>query len=157
MRPSWGRGPGCASGDPLNEPAAVAHELAVSELVLLAPGLNPARGDAEPAEARRLARVEAAALGEVVPQLGRDLVDDRDVAVDHGYVADVAEPQSCRAAGQVAAGRALGGRGEQDCLAVPVEGQRDQVRPAVRRCARDPEVDVMREPVLGVLAALGAG
>ena len=65
--------------------------------------------------------------------------------------------RTARAGGQIPAGRAVGRRGHQQRLAVPVEGQRHQVRRTVRRGAGHPDVDVVGEPVLGVATALGAG
>src|SRR5690606_12883330 len=71
-----GRGRIPASPDPAarrpgsGQPAAVAHQLPAGQLVLLAPGLDPARRDAEPAVRRGLrARVEAGARGEPVAAL----------------------------------------------------------------------------------------
>src|SRR5215210_1731798 len=84
---SWGRG---------FEPAAVAHQLAAGQLVGLAPGLDPARGDAKPAVPPVLGtRVEAAARGEPVSRLLRQCVDldDLDVALDHRHVAGVAQAE----------------------------------------------------------------
>ena len=59
-----------------DQPAAVAHQLAVGKLVYLAPGLDAARGDAEPAVRCGLpARVETGARGEPVAPLLRQSVD----------------------------------------------------------------------------------
>ena len=72
--------------------------------------------------------------GEPVTPLLRQRVDleDLDVAVDHGHVASVAQRQPDGSGGrQVPAGRALGRRGHQQRLAVPVEGQRHQERRSV--------------------------
>src|SRR5215217_9512513 len=77
------------------QPAAVAHQLAVGQLVLLAPGLDAAREDTEPAIRRgQRTRVEAGARGEPVTLLPRQRVDleDLDVALNHGHVAGVAQP-----------------------------------------------------------------
>src|ERR1035437_7850275 len=54
-----------------DQPAAVAHQLAVGQLVHLAPGLDAARGDAEPAvRGGQRTRVEAGARGEPVNAVG---------------------------------------------------------------------------------------
>src|SRR5688572_13469504 len=79
-----------------DQPAAVAHQLAVGQLVHLAPGLDAARGDAQPAVRRgQRTRVEAGARGEPVTPLLRQRVDleDLDLALDHGHVARVAQRQ----------------------------------------------------------------
>jgi hypothetical protein len=71
-----------------------------------------------------------------LPRLPRQRVDlqDLDFAIDHGRVAGVAQHQpNGGGGGQVPAGRAAGRRGHQQRLAVPVEGQRHQVRRTVRR------------------------
>src|SRR5918992_513728 len=61
------------------QPAAVAHQLAVGQLVHLAPGLDAARRDAEPAVRCGLrARVEAGARDEPGTQLLRQRVDLED-------------------------------------------------------------------------------
>src|SRR5262249_27550317 len=113
-----------------DQPTAVAHQLAVGQLVHLAPRLDAVRGDAEPAVRRgQRTRVEAGVRGEPVTPLPRQRVDleDLDVALDHGHVAGVAQPQpDGPAGGQVPAGRAVRRRGHQQRLAVPVEGQRHQ-------------------------------
>src|SRR3954462_7034013 len=68
------------------QPAAVAHQLAAAQLVLLPPCLDATRGDAKPAVRRgRRARVEAAARRELVglrPGQGVDL-QRLDLAIDH--------------------------------------------------------------------------
>jgi hypothetical protein len=145
-----------------DRPAALAHQLAAFELVRLAPGLDAARKDAEPAVRCVLrARVETGARGEPVTPLLRqrvDLEDLGDFAIDHGNVAGVAQPQpNGPGGGEVPTGRAVLGRGNQQRLAVPVKRQRHQVRRAVRRGAGHPEIDVVGEPVLGVATTLGAG
>jgi hypothetical protein len=48
-------------------------------------------------------------------------------------------------------------RGHQQRLAVPVEGQRHQVRRTVRRGTGHPDVFVVGEPMLGVATTLSAG
>jgi hypothetical protein len=106
------------------------------------------------------ARVEAGARDEPVTQLLRQRVDleDLDFALDHGHVAGVAHPQpNGPGSGQVPAGRAVRRRGHQQRLAVPVEGQRHQVRCTVRRGASHPDIDVVVEPMLGVATTLSAG
>src|SRR3712207_273279 len=77
------------SAEDSDRPAAIAHQLAVGQLVHLAPGLDAARGDAEPAVRRGLrTRVEAGARGEPVTPLPRQRVDleDLDFAIDDGRV-----------------------------------------------------------------------
>src|SRR3712207_541466 len=95
--------------EPSYQPAAVAHQVAAGQLVRLAPGLDPARGDAEPAVWRvQRARVEAGPRGEPVSSLLRQRVDLEvlDLAVDHRHVAGVAEPQpDGPGGGEVPAGR----------------------------------------------------
>jgi hypothetical protein len=144
-----------------DQPAAVAHQLAVGQLVHLAPSLDAAREDAEPAVRRgRPTRVEAGARGEPVTPLLWQRVDleDLDFAIDHGHVAGVAQPQpNGSGGGEVPAGRAVRRRGNQQCLAVPVEGQRHQVRRTVRRGTGHPDIDVVGEPMLGVATTLSAG
>ena len=73
--PSWRPveplGPGHATrpAEASDQPAAVAHQLAVGQLVHLAPGLDAARGDAEPAVRRgQRTRVQAGVRGEPVPR-----------------------------------------------------------------------------------------
>jgi hypothetical protein len=144
-----------------DQPAAVAHELAVGQLVHLAPGLDAAQRDAEPAVRRgQCTRVEAGARGEPVTPLLRQRVDleDLDFAIDHGHVAGVAQPQpNGSGGGEVPAGRAVRRRGHQQRLALPVEGQRHQVRCTVRRGTGHPDIDVVGEPMLGVATTPSAG
>src|SRR5215216_6150520 len=117
-----------------NQPAAVAHQLAIGQLVHLAPGLDAARGDAEPAVRRgQRTRVEAGARDEPLTPPLRQRVDleDLDFAIDHGHVAGVTQPQpNGSGGGEVPAGWAVRRRGHQQRLAVPVEGQRHQIRRA---------------------------
>jgi hypothetical protein len=62
-----------------DQPAAVAHQLAVGQLVHLAPSLDAAQGDAEPAVRRgQRTRVEAGARGEQVTPFLRQRVDLED-------------------------------------------------------------------------------
>src|SRR5215204_2355943 len=149
------------AGEASDQPAAVAHQLAVGQLVHLAPGLDAARGDAEPAVRRgQRARVEAGAGGEPVTPLLRQSVDleDLDFALEHGHVAGVAQPQpNGPGGGEVPAGRAVRWRGHQQRLVLLVEGQRHQVRRTVRRGTGHPDIDVVGEPMLGVATTLSAG
>jgi len=144
-----------------DQPAAIAHQLAVGQLVHLAPGLDAARGDAEPAVRRgRRTRVEAGARGEPVTPLLWQRVDleDLDFAIDHVHVAGVAQPQpNGSGGGEVPAGRAVRRRGHQQRLVLPVEGQRHQIRRTVRRGTGHPDIDVVGEPMLGVATTLSAG
>src|SRR5918993_519522 len=90
LGPDHAARPAQASG----QPAAVAHQLAVGQLVHLAPSLDAARGDAEPAVRRgQRARVEAGARGEPVTPLLRQRVDLEDLhfAIYHGHVAGVGD------------------------------------------------------------------
>src|SRR5215207_2683003 len=144
-----------------DQPAAIAHQLAVGQLVHLAPGLDAARGDAEPAvRCGRRTRVEAGARGEPVTPLLWQRVDleDLDFAIDHGHVAGMAQPQpNGSGGGEVPAGRAVRRRGHQQRLVLPVEGQRHQIRRTVRRGTGHPDIDVVGEPMLGVATTLSAG
>src|SRR5829696_5392751 len=144
-----------------DQPAAVTHQLAARQLIDLAPGLDTTRGDTEPAVRRGLrAWIEACARRELVTPLLRQRVDleDLDLAIDHGYVPGVAQPQpNGSGRSQVPAGRAVRRRGHQERLAVPVEGQRHQVRRTVRRGTGYPGIDVLGEPMLGVATTLSAG
>src|SRR5215204_150748 len=163
LRPVEPLGPGHAArpAEASDQPVAFAHQLAVGQLIHLAPGLDAARGDAEPAVRRgQRTRVEAGARGEPVTQLLRQRVDleDLDFALDHGHVAGVAHPQpNGPGGGQIPAGRAVRRRSHQQRLAVPVEGQRHQIRRTVRRGTGHPEIDVVGEPMLGVATTLSAG
>src|SRR5215213_6512752 len=74
--------------EPSDQPAAVAHQLAVGQLVSLPPSLDAAQGDAEPAVRRgERTRVEASARCEPVPVLLRQRVDleDLNYPLDHGH------------------------------------------------------------------------
>src|SRR6202140_1440482 len=81
LRPVEPLSPGHAArpAEASDQPAAVAHQLAVGHLVHLAPSLDAARGDAEPAVRRgQRTRVEAGACGEPVTPLLRQRVDLED-------------------------------------------------------------------------------
>src|ERR1017187_6472637 len=78
LRPVEPLGPGHAArpAEASDQPAAVAHQLAVGQLVHLAPSLDAARRDTEPAVRRgQRTRVEAGARGDL---------EDLDFALDHG-------------------------------------------------------------------------
>src|SRR4051794_4462169 len=157
LSPSVGRRRPRAS----DQPAAVAHQLTIRQLVHLAPSLHTSGRDAEPPVRRGLCpRVEAGAFGEAVAPIPRQRVDleDLDLALDHRHItggaqADPDEP----GADQIPARGAVPRGGQEQCLPVPVEGQRNQVRRTVRRGTRHPDVDVVGEPILGVAASAGAG
>src|ERR687889_215373 len=144
-----------------DQPETVAHQLAVGQLVHLAPSLDAKRQDAEPAVRCGLrSRVETGARGEPVTPLlrQRDDLEDLDFAVDHGHVAGVAQPlPNGPGGGEVPAGRAVRRGGHQQRLVLPVEGQRHQVRCAVLRATGHPYIDVVGEPMLGVATTLSAG
>src|SRR5262245_33627878 len=78
------------------EPGAAAHDVAALELVLLAPGLDAPRADAEVAEARLVAGVEAGLGREALGELGRDVVRLRglDRALDQDDVPDQADAEA---------------------------------------------------------------
>src|SRR5918998_6192229 len=143
------------------QPAAIAHQLAAGQLVHLPPGLDAARDDAEPGiRGVKRARVEPGAGGEPVTRLPWQLAayEDLDLALDHRDVAGAAHSQPHGAGGgEVPAGRAVLRGGQQQRLAVPVEGQRHQIRRAVRRGTGHPDIDVVGEPVLRIATALSAG
>jgi hypothetical protein len=85
-------------------------------------------------------------------------LEDLDVALDHGDVAGVAQPQPHRSRrSEVPAGGAIGRGREKQRLTVPVEGQGHEIRRTVPGRGCDPYVDVMGQPVLGVEATLSAG
>src|SRR5271163_3452101 len=94
-----------AVGRPLrprsDQPTAVAHQLAVGQLVHLSPGLDATRRDAEPAIGGQCARIEAGPLYEPVAALRRKRVDleDLDLAVDDRDVAGESEPQPSASGG----------------------------------------------------------
>src|SRR3954447_19717254 len=144
-----------------DQPAAVAHQLAVGQLVGLTPSLHAAGRDAEPPVGLCLRpRVEAGPLGEVVASLPRQRVDleDLHLTLDHRHVTGRAQPQPDEpGGGEVPARAAVSRGGHEQCLAVPVEGQRNQVRRTVRRRTRHPEVDVVDEPIFGVATTSSAG
>src|SRR5689334_12704472 len=106
-------GPARASG----QPAPVPHQLAARQFVHLAPGLDAARGNPEPAVWRsQLTRVEAGTRGEPVPPFPRQFahLENLDLALDHRHVAGRAEAQPDGPGGsQVPAGRAVRRRGHQ--------------------------------------------
>ena len=82
----WVTGHAARPAEASDQPAAVAHQLAVGHLGHLAPSLGAARGDTEPAVRRgQRTRVEAGARGEPVTPLLRQLVDleDLDFDLDH--------------------------------------------------------------------------
>ena len=144
-----------------DQPAAVAHQLAVGQLVDLAPGLDAARGDAEPAVAPgRRPRVEAGGAANRSPRSFGSASISRTSTSPSIMDTSRVSPRPSRAvrpAGEVPARRAARRRGQQQRLAVPVERQRHQVRRTVSRRAGHPEVDVVGEPVLGVATTLCAG
>src|SRR5438874_7165823 len=81
----WSHGHAARPAEASDQPAAVAHQLAVGQLVHLAPSLEAARGDAEPAVRRgQCTRVEAGVRDETVIPLLRQRVDleDLDIALD---------------------------------------------------------------------------
>src|SRR6266536_4594593 len=78
LRPVEPLGPGhtACPAEASDQPAAVAHQLAVVQLVHLAPSLDAARGDAEPAvRGGQRTRVEAGERGEPAPPLPRQSTD----------------------------------------------------------------------------------
>ena len=146
-----------------NDPVPAAHEIAASQLVGLAPGLEAPRSDAEIGVAvAQLARVEAGLDRERVACAGRN-VGRRGHRLhgplDQHQVTGRADAQPDLPRGlQVATGRA-GGRGRyQHGGAVPQERQRHQVRGAAARVGGGhPGVGVLLKPAQRVgLALLGA-
>jgi hypothetical protein len=87
----------------------------------------------------------------------RVVLEDLDFAIDHGHVVGVAQPQPNGPGGaEVPAARAVRRRSHQQRLAVPLEGQRHQVRRTIRRGTRT-RTSCVGEPMLGVATTLSAG
>jgi drug/metabolite transporter (DMT)-like permease len=144
-----------------HEPVTAAHEISASELVRLAPRLDPPRADAEigVTVAGELARVEAGLGGERGADLGGDAGRGGHLVhgpLDQHQVAGGADAHPGPAGGpQVAACRAGGGRGHQDGRAVPQKRQRHQVGGAAAGVGRGhPRVGVVLEPAQRVSHAL---
>src|SRR5690242_7010054 len=142
-----------------SDPVTVPHEIAVGQLIDLAPGLDAPRADVEVGVFGQLARVEAGLGSEGVTCGGRN-VGRRGHRLhgplDQHQVAGRADAQPDLARGpQVAAGRA-GGRGRyQHGGAVPQERQRHQVGGAAARVGRGhPRVGIALEPAQRVGRAL---
>ena len=143
------------------KPLAVGHQVAPGDLVGLSPCLDGERPDAEVAPvAFQRAGIEAGPLREQV-ELGPWYLggaEGRHGAVDHDDVPGRPEAEPDPAgAGEVAAGRVGGRRGEEQGAAVEAEGEGHEVGGAVRIGGGDPAVDVGVQPGEGVVLALFEG